>query len=561
MQLTKITPLVLEDLLLERLGISVDNKKSFLEPEYKLGDLWQFKDMKKAVARLYDAVVGGEYIGIYADYDCDGIPGATILTDLFKKLGILDRVHIYIPDRHDEGYGISKLGIDVLEEKKVTLMISVDVGITAIAEIADAQSRNIDVILTDHHACLRKASSEKLEIPAAYAVIHPQNGNYQNQEPCGASVAFYLVCAFLEKHRTEFEISEGWEKWMLDLVGFATLSDMVPLTRENRMLALYGLHVMRKTKRIGIQTLLEKNSISLHSLIESDLTFTVAPRLNAASRMATPMLAYNLLSTEDKLVAQQIVKDLDLINSERKSLVAQIVKSAHSNIEKRIITSELQEIVVIGNPEWRPAVLGLVANKLQEKYGKSFFVWGEGGDGSIKGSCRMNPEHHAALLFQALPGDLMIHAGGHQAAGGFSISKEKIHFLEDALNEVVSKINHVSKTNSDENHILIDLACANPMYVNTIRKFAPFGVGNPEPYFLFNEVVVDSVKKFGKNKEHIEIVISDGVNKATAFDFFVDDNLIQKLVPSSKIKLVGTLETGWRGGVRIRIKDAISYNI
>ncbi len=310
MQLTAPTPAELESLLLARLGLKEEEKNSFLAPEYSFGNLWDFSDMKKAVARLYKAVTEGEQIGIYADYDCDGIPGAVILVDLFKKLGVMDRVHLYIPDRHDEGYGVSTLGIDALDAKKVTLMITVDVGITAIAQIADAQSRVIDVILTDHHAPLP-------DLPAAYAVVHPSVGKYKNQDPCGAAMAFYLVLAFLEKYRAEFEIPEGWEKWLLDLVGFATLSDMVPLTGENRMLAAYGMHVMRKTRRIGIQILLDKNNINPQNLTESDLTFTLAPRLNAASRMASPLLAFELLSTEDKNKAAEIVKELDIINNER----------------------------------------------------------------------------------------------------------------------------------------------------------------------------------------------------------------------------------------------------
>jgi single-stranded-DNA-specific exonuclease len=170
------TPVELEALLVQRLGLDSETHKAFLEPEYKLGDLFAFTDMKQAVERLHKAVSEKEHIGIYADYDCDGIPGAVVLVDLFKKLGMMDRVHIYIPDRHDEGYGVSRIGIDALEQKGVTLMITVDVGITAIAEIADAQSRGIDVILTDHHAPL-------LEFPAAYALIHPAKGTYTNKDP------------------------------------------------------------------------------------------------------------------------------------------------------------------------------------------------------------------------------------------------------------------------------------------------------------------------------------------------------------------------------------------
>lgn len=550
MQPTVLSPEQLKDTLIAHYNLTVI--ESFLAPEYVLGDLFSFSDMERAVDRIYTAVKGGEHIGIYADYDCDGIPGAVVLIDLFKKLGIMDRVHVYIPDRHDEGYGVSKVGIDDLEGNGVTLMITVDVGITAIAEIADAQSRGIDVILTDHHQPLP-------EYPTAYAIIHPAKGTYHNQDACGAAVAFYLVCAFFEKYREEFAVPEGWEKWLLDLVGFATLSDMVPLVGENRMLALYGLHVMRKTRRIGLQTLLAHNGITIPVLTETDLTFTLAPRLNAASRMDSPMLAFELLATSDLARATALVKHLDSINDERKLLVARIVKGAHASLEGRMPAhaGELPAIVVVGNPEWRPAVLGLVANKLQETYDRSFFVWGEAGDGSIKGSCRMLSMHHAALLFQALPDGMMLHAGGHQAAGGFSIAKEKVHFLEAALNAAVEEIDHDRVEDTLKESITLPLTAVTTRHLAVVRTFAPFGVGHPEPTFRFENVTVKSVKMFGKGKEHLECVVEDVTATATAFTFFATDALIQKVVPGTTFSFIATMEAGWRGGVRLRIRGVL----
>mgnify|MGYP000066450623 CR=1 FL=1 len=548
MQPTLPTPAELETMLAERLGL--DDHTAFVAPQYKLGDVWAFADMERAVERLHAAIKGSEHIGIYADYDCDGIPGAVVLIDLCKKLGVIDRVHVYIPDRHDEGYGVSVRGIEELERAGVSLMITVDVGITAIAEIADAQSRGIDVILTDHHAPLP-------EYPAAYALIHPTKGTYVNQEACGAAVAFYLVRGFIEKYGTEFAIPDGWEKWLLDLVGFATLSDMVSLTGENRVLAYYGMKVMQKTRRFGIRMLLEKNSVNLNALTETDLTFTVAPRLNAASRMDTPMLAFELLATDDVRKAKEIVEKLDEINTLRKTLVAQIVKAAHASIEHRNLAGTLGAIVVVGNPEWRPAVLGLVANKLVETYNKSFFVWGEAGDGTLKGSCRMIDEHHAALLFQALPEDILIHAGGHQAAGGFAVNKDKVHFLEDALNAAIEKVNHNASEKGMSSTISLPLASSTTRHLGAVRKFAPFGVGNPEPLFIFENVTILSTKKFGKAKEHLEALVEDSTGSATAFIFFASDALIEKVVKGAIISIIGTLEAGWRGGVRIRIKEVV----
>jgi single-stranded-DNA-specific exonuclease len=541
------TPAELKQLLLQRLDLSDEGQKLFLEPQYQLGDPFLFRDMDKAVERIQAAIQSNEQIGIYADYDCDGIPGAVVLVDFFKIVGVMDRVHVYIPDRHMQGYGVNAHGIDELEKLGVTLMITVDVGITALAETADAQSRGIDVIVTDHHTPLDI-------LPAAHAVVHPKVGDYKEKNLCGAAVAFMLVRAFVTTYGKEYNIPEGWEKWLLDLVGFATLSDMVPLVEENRVLAYFGMMVMKKTRRVGLQALFAANSINTMYLTESDLTFTVAPRLNAASRMASPLLAFELLATDDRARAMELVKELTAINDERKSMVAQIVKSAHSRLNSR----ELPEIVVIGDLSWRPAVLGLVAGKLQDTYGKSFFVWGEGGDGTLKGSCRMIPSHNAATLMQSLPEDALIHGGGHSAAGGFAATKDQIHFLEQLLNESLTSLEDTQEETAEElSSIALPLAVAGVRHLSAIRSFAPFGVGNPEPVFLFENVLIENTKKFGKAKDHIECVVTDSTGTATAFTFFASDEFAAKAVAGTTVSMTGTLEAGWRGGVRIHIKEIL----
>jgi len=540
------TPAELETILADQLGLTEATKNDFLYPKYELGDPFLFEDMERAVARLYKAIKDREHIGIFADYDCDGIPGAVVLLDLFKALGHFENTHVYIPDRHDEGYGVSARGIDELQKSAVSLIVTVDVGITALAEVADANGRGIDTIVTDHHHMLP-------ELPAAYAVIHPEHGTYPNKNLCGAGVAFMFVRAFLQKHGEEFGIKEGWEKWLLDLVGFATLSDMVPLVGENRTLAAYGLTVMRKTRRTGLRTLLSIAGVSLDRLTEQDLTFTVAPRLNAASRMASPMLAFELLSTNDARIAGEIAQKLEVINNERKLLVARIVKEAHARLDKR----ELSEIVVIGDLTWRPAVLGLVANKLQETYERSFFVWGGNGSEVLKGSCRMRSEHHAARLFGVLPEGVVVDAGGHQAAGGFSVTKEKVHFLEQALNTALSQVATGDLAIDDREMLSMPLGIATTRHQQIVRRFAPFGVGNVEPQFLFKNVTVISAKKFGKSKEHLELSIEDPTGQAIAFTFFATSVLELKATSGEPISFIASLEPGWRGGVRLRIKEVL----
>jgi single-stranded-DNA-specific exonuclease len=267
--------------------------------------------------------------------------------------------------------------------------------------------------------------------------------------------------------------------------------------------------------------------------------------------MATPMLAFELLSTNDPSRALVLVKELEKINAERKLLVARIVKEAH----KKLDTRELPDIVVLGDLSWRPAVLGLVATKLQETYERSFFVWGESGDGVIKGSCRMLDEHHAAYLFQALPDGVLLHAGGHQAAGGFAVAKDKIHFLEEELNKAISVVDHPSASSGQvsKDNLVMSLGIATTRHLQKLRAFAPFGVGNPEPLFIFENVTIQSTKMFGKNKEHLECEVMDVTGRAIAFTFFVDEEMKAQFVPGATVSFLGTLEAGWRGGVRVRI--------
>lgn len=547
MQAFAPTPAELKSMLLEQKGLSAEEQQAFLEPKYSLANPLLFRDMDTAIERIQRALKDDEQIGVYADYDCDGIPGAVVLVDFFKVLGVIDRVHVYIPDRHMQGYGVNAYGIDELEKKGVTLMITVDVGITAIAEVADAQSRGIDVIVTDHHTPLDM-------LPAGFAVVHPLVGDYPEKHLCGAAVAFMLVRGFVERYGKEYNIPEGWEKWLLDLVGFATLSDMVQLSGENRTLVYYGMMVMKKTRRVGLLSLFSANSIDTMRLTETDLTFTVAPRLNAASRMATPLLAFELLETSDRTRALELVKELTNINDQRKLLVADIVQEAHAKLAAR----DLPDIVVIGDESWHPPVLGLVAGKLQEAYGKSFFVWGEGGDGTLKGSCRMITTHNAATLMQALPEGVLIHGGGHQAAGGFAAAKDKIHLFEDALNAALASVETVDAIEeAAKDSIVLPLSCVSVRHLAAVRTLAPFGMGNAEPVFLFENVVIESAKKFGKAKDHIELAVRDETGTATAFTFFASAAFGEKVVVGGTVKLLGTLEAGWRGGVRVHVKEIL----
>jgi single-stranded-DNA-specific exonuclease len=277
----------------------------FLSPEYKrdLHDPFLMRDMERACVRLYEAIENNEKIIVYADYDCDGIPGAVILVDLLKEVKYKN-YEVYIPQRNSEGYGLNFEAIQKFVASDVKLIITIDLGITAIDEVAEAGVNGIDVIITDHHLprqSLSDGGSISFDLPRAYAILNPKVDDYPEKMLCGAGVMFKFVSGFLKKYGEYYKIKPGTEKWMLDMAGLATLSDMVPLLGENRAIAFFGMKVIRKSPRPGFQKLLNKMNIDQRTISPDDIGFMVTPRLNAASRMDDPMRAFDLLSTEDEV--------------------------------------------------------------------------------------------------------------------------------------------------------------------------------------------------------------------------------------------------------------------
>jgi len=244
---------------------------------------------------------------------------------------------------------------------------------------------------------------------------------------CGAGVAFKLVCALLKKGK--FDVHDGWEKWLLDMAGLSTIADMVPLKNENRVLAHFGLKVLQKSPRKGLQKLLRKAGVYQPYMTEGDVGFMVAPRINAASRMGVPKDAFTLLSTTDEVEADTLTKHLHDINNKRKASTALIMKE----LKKTLADREPGAVVVVGNPKWHVGILGIIASNLVEQYDRPAFVWGRDANEMIKGSCRSDGSANLVELMNAVSQGVFEHAGGHAAAGGFTVSKDHIHNLEEEL--------------------------------------------------------------------------------------------------------------------------------
>jgi len=544
--------------LLSARGITApEDIERFLNPSYEehLHDPFLMKNMERACVRIFEATEAKEKIVVYSDYDCDGIPGAVMLHDFFKKIKYENFTN-YIPDRHTEGYGLNYESVEFFRKDGVNLIITVDLGTTSIEAIALAQGYGIDVIVLDHHEAPEK-------LPQAFAILNPKqpDDGYPEKILCGSGVVFKLIQALTQKYGEYWKLSAGWEKWLLDMAGLATLSDMVPLVGENRVLAYYGLLVIRKNKRVGLQKLFKKLNIDARFVSEDDLTFMVTPRLNAASRMDSPMRAFQILATTDEAEAGALADHLAKINDERKTHVAVIMKEVKKTLEKR----DLKEVIVIGNPKWRVGVLGLVASKIVEEYGLSAFVWGmegTGTEGAAKGSSRSDGTVNIVELMRAMPLGTFLDCGGHERAGGFSVTSGQIHSLEEKMCAVYKKIKKLENDLSAQYESVLGIEQVSPDIYRQIEKLAPFGTGNAKPIFLFQNTPVAEVKLFGKEKNHLELACATPAGKMVkAISFFSSADSFS--VPAEKGKSANLLASfdlsrfGGRTELRLRVVDIL----
>lgn len=492
--------------LLSRRGVTnAKEAQAFLSPSYEehIGDPFLMKNMGKAALRIAQALTANERIAVWSDYDCDGIPAGVVLHDFFKKVDA--NFCNYIPHRHEEGFGLNTGGIDKLKADGVSLIITVDCGIADVAAVAHANTLGIDVIVTDHHL-------PGDELPPAFTIVDPkQEGEtYPYKEFCGGGVAWKLVCAMLALPEDATfpgreNIKPGWEKWLLDMAGLATIADMVPLTGENRVIAYYGLLVMRKSPRIGFQKLCKVARVTQRSITEDDVGFMIAPRVNAASRMGDAIDAFRLFTTEDENEADALAKKLEATNRSRRASSAAVTKRVHERLEERKATGTIPDVIVMGDPEWRPGLLGLVANSVAEEYQRPVFLWGREGSNILKGSCRAGrPDVHLLKLMQAAT-DTFVQFGGHRASGGFSVNEEAIHSLEERVNAAYASLDFAALDEDIRADRELSIPEARPQFLKMLERLSPHGMGNPKPSFVLRDVTVRDVSWFGKSGEHLRL--------------------------------------------------------
>ena len=465
-------------------------------------------DMERAVKRIKKAIEDGERIWIYGDYDVDGTTATALLLGVFKHLGV--DVNYYIPNRFDEGYGLNTDAITKLSARGCNLMISVDCGVSSVAEIEHAKKLGIDVIITDHH------EPKDENIPAAYAVLNPKipstpllkgGGRYPFDGLAGVGVAFKLAHALLE---LEGEGFSPFLKTQLDLVALGTVVDVASLTDENRILSKFGLEELNKRERIGIRALCDVVGYGPDKKITSYiLGFILGPRLNAAGRLDTAQKVVELLTTESYEHALNIARELDAENRERQEIERQILEHAKEKI-KTYVDLDKEKALVLADKEWHRGVIGIVASRLVDAYYRpTLLIALEGNEGH--GSGRSIPEFN---LFEGLNRckELMLGFGGHKAAAGLSIEKDKISKLRGKFSQVVSsQLSEDDLTPKVKIDLEVSASQLTMQAIEELQLLEPCGCGNPRPVMAISEASINGAPYLmGRNNEHLKFMISDG---------------------------------------------------
>ncbi len=467
---------------------------AFLGAGEPLSDPYLLKDMDKAVARIRQAVENGEPIVVFGDYDVDGICATAILYEHLTSMGA--QVRCKLPSRDAGGYGISSEVLDGLAAKGYTLVVTVDNGISAVAEAAHAKELGIDMVITDHHL-------PPDPMPQAVAVVDPNRPDDESpfKPLCGAGVAFKL-CAALE----ECDPAELIEPFG-ELAAMGTIADVMPLTGENRTLVREGLAALRDTMRPGLQALLEASGYTGRPITADTVSFGLAPRLNAAGRMDNAAVALKLLLCENEEQATGIAARLAEINTERQAAEQKIFAAAQAQLAADPARLRDRVIVVAGDG-WHGGVIGIVASRLCEQYGRPVIVITlQDGEGRGSGRAPAGFNLHAAL---AACSQYLIRYGGHAAAAGLTIEEENLPAFRAALDRFAREAGPAPAPRTLALDAAVALSELSLPAVEELGRMAPFGSGNPQPLLLIRDAVVDGVWPLGSEGRHTRVRLRQG---------------------------------------------------
>ena len=529
---------------------------SFLHPKWDehTHDPMLFTKMESAVKRVFDAFEAGESIVIHGDYDADGVSGSTLLYTAFQKIAeALDyqpSIDVFLPDREKDGYGIAMHTVERLGKEGIDLLVTVDCGIANADELDRAHELGMSVIVCDHHQL-----GERL--PSRALLIHPlvPGESYPNKTLCGTGVAFKLASALIhEARRRGADLPEGYEKWFLDLVAIATVTDVMPLLGENRVLETFGLLVLNKTQRPGLVKIIESSRAELGSLDTQSIGFQIGPRINAAGRIKSAEIAFKALASTTEEEAQKYADELELLNRERQRISDIAYRQARKMVKER----EPGPIHVVWDESWNPGIVGLVAGKLVTEFGVPAFALTKIGEHWV-GSGRSIGGLHLVEAMQSC-GDIFLKAGGHPQACGLSI--ENLDLVATFQTEVgkfaAAYFGDEIPKPSLEVELVLPMKNVDWDLLGQLNKFEPFGQKNPRPLILSREVQVMSAEAIGKTKTHLRLTVNPAegdVRKMIGFGF---GRLAAELTFGDMIDVVYELGVNeWNGNreLQMRIVD------
>ena len=539
----------------------------YMESEM-LRDPFLMKDIEKAIEGVRHALENNVKITVYGDYDVDGVTSVCTLYLYLKSLGA--NVDYYIPNRAGEGYGVSMQAINTIKESGTGLIITVDTGTTAVDEVKYAKSIGVDFIITDHHEC-------RSDLPEALAVINPHRPDcdYPFKELAGVGVVFKFICAYEERvfGRSRLKAAEKIFTEYADLVAIGTIADVMPIREENRIIVKYGLSMIENTQRIGLSALIDAASSKGENIRSSSkrkktkissgyIGYTIAPRINAAGRIKTASLAVELFLSENRERAMQIAQELCHTNKERQAEENNIMREAYLQIEKYDI--EKNPVIVLNADNWHHGVIGIVASRITEKYGRpAILVSFEGNDPAASGVDDVGKGSGRSIKGMNLVDALchcsehLVKFGGHELAAGLSVTRGELDNFRRKINEyALTNLTDEDMVQTVEADCELDFTDVNIALAKGIQFLEPFGVSNPIPSFVMRGVSVNEITGVSDGK-HTRIILGNGRYTITAMYFSNSPSSLGVYV-GDKVDVMFNIdinEWGGRESVQLIVRD------
>ena len=546
---------VLADLLVQRGVETFEQARAFFRPQLEaLHDPFLMKDMDKAVERLHEAITQGQKILVYGDYDVDGTTAVAQVYSFIREF--TSRVEFYIPDRYDEGYGLSYKALDWAGDNGVNLVITLDCGIKAIEKVEYARTKGIDVIICDHHL-------PEAELPKAVAILDPkrEDCHYPFDDLCGCGVGFKLVQGYIQQYQLDKALLEP----LLDLQVVSIASDLVSMTGENRILAHYGLKRLNENPREGLLAMINLAKLEPGHIGIDDIVFKIGPRINAAGRMESGRLAVELLTATDKAQALRIGQQVNDNNQARKDIDRAITQEALEMVaDGRALSTE--HVTIVYNPTWNKGVVGIVASRLVEAYYKPTVVLTKS-NGFVTGSARSVQGFDLYTSIESCA-DLLENFGGHMYAAGLTMKEENLEeFCRRMDYFAAHHIAEAATTPAVEIDARLDFSQVTPKFTRILKQFQPFGPGNANPVFLTENVYdAGNGRKVGAGGVHLKLdIIQESLpyRQLAAIGFNMAEAYYEHIKAGNPFDVCYSIvENFYRGSstVQLRLKDIRKRN-